>query len=59
MRYPRSFPDIRDEMQKLHHEMISHLDTERDTPDLGKIVERLSRLTGALTEAIVDQMRGQ
>jgi len=59
MRFPQTLPDIRDEMQKLNFDFLPLLDPEnpRDIPALGKIAERVARLAGALTEAIVNQTR--
>lgn len=59
MKLPQTLPDIRDEMQKLNEAFLPLLDPEnpRDIPALGKIAERVARLAGALTEAIVDQAR--
>ncbi len=59
MKFPRSLPDIRDEMNVLAAAFRPHLDPEekRDFVDLEKRISRLSQLAGALTEAIVDQAR--
>lgn len=59
MKFPQTLPDIRDEMWNLNLKFLPLLDPEnlRDIPALGKIAERLAQLTGALTEAIVDQAR--
>ena len=59
MKFPQTLPDIRDEMMKLNLDIIQLLDPENscDIPALGKIAERVAQLAGALTEAIVDQVR--
>ena len=59
MRFPQTLPDIRDEMDKLGRKFIPMLDPgdPRNLPELSKLVTRLNHLTGALTEAIVDQAR--
>jgi len=53
MKWPRSLPDIRDEMNKLSGE-IKAGDKGGSTA-----AERLAVLAGCLTEAIVDAMRGK
>lgn len=59
MRFPQTFPDIQDEMQKLNSDFLPLLDPEnpRNIRALSKIAERVARLAGALTEAIVNQTR--
>ena len=59
MRFPQTLPDIRDEMDKLSRKFIPMLDPQipRNIRELSELVERLNRLTGALTEAIVNQAR--
>ena len=59
MKFPRTLPDIRDQMRELNRDFLPLLDPEnsRDIPALGKIAERVAVLASALTEAIVDQTR--